>query len=67
MVEVHRTLDEAAAEIVSRLCGVIDMYVAAQRRMLARFPEGRSAAAVALGAQLDQLEAMARDGSNLIS
>ena len=66
MVEVHRTLDEAAAEIVSRLCGVIDMYVAIQRRMLAMFPEG-SAAAVALGAQLDQLEAMARDGSNPIS
>jgi hypothetical protein len=67
MVEVHRTVDEAAAEIVARLCGVIDMYVAVQRKMLAMFPESGSAAAVALGAQLDQLEAMARDGSKPIS
>jgi hypothetical protein len=64
MVEVRQTLEEAAEEIVSRLCGVIDLYVAVQRTRLARFPE-RSAGAVALGAQLDQLEAMAREGARV--
>ena len=64
MAEARRTLEEAAEEIVSGLCSVIDMYVAVQRTMLARFPE-RSAGAVALGAQLDQLEAMAREGARV--
>lgn len=63
MVQVHQTLDEAAEEIVIRLCHVIDMYVAVQRNTLARFPERGSAGAVSLGAQLDQLEATAREGA----
>jgi hypothetical protein len=66
MVEVHQALDEAAAEIVARLCGVIDMYVTLQRTTLTLFPQCSSAGVVALGAQLDQLEAMARDGVRVL-
>jgi hypothetical protein len=62
MVQPHQGLVEAVEEIAESLYGMIDMYVAVQRRALIRFPECSSAVAVALGAQLDQLEAMAREG-----
>lgn len=65
-MEVHQALDEAAEEIGSRLCNVIDMYVALQRKTLTLFPERGNAGVVALGAQLDQLEAMARDGIRVL-
>lgn len=45
---------------------MIDMYVAVQRKTLALFPECSSAGVVALGAQLDQLEAIARDGARAL-
>jgi hypothetical protein len=66
MVQGHQTLDEAAEEIVFRLCDLIDMYVAIQRNTLARFPECGRAGAVSLGAQLDQLEATAREGARAL-
>jgi hypothetical protein len=66
MVQAHQGLVEAVEEIAASLCGMIDTYVAVQRRALIRFPEYSSAAAVALGAQLDQLEAMAREGARAL-
>jgi hypothetical protein len=66
MVEVQRTLDEAVEEIVAGLCNLIGLYVVLQRGALARFPESSGAAAVSLGAQLDQLEAMAREGARVL-
>jgi hypothetical protein len=66
MVQVHQTLGEAVDEMLAGLCGMIDVYVAFQRNVLARFPESSSTAAVAFGARLDQLEAMARDGARLL-
>lgn len=64
MVQAHQALVEAVEEIAANLFGMINVYVAAQREALALFPVHSSA--VALGAQLDQLEAMACDGARIL-
>jgi hypothetical protein len=58
---------ECAAGIVvvtSHVCRMVDRYIAAQRTMLARFPEyGNATGRAAFGARLDQLEALVRDAA----
>lgn len=66
MVQAHQKLDKAVEEIAASLYGMIDTVVALQRAALAQFPECGSAVAVAFSAQLDQLEAIAREGAQTL-
>lgn len=50
--------------LTSHLCHMIERYLAAQRTVLARFPEcGTATGRAAFGARLDQLEALVRDAA----
>jgi hypothetical protein len=66
MVQADQARVEAVEDIAASLYSMIDMYVSAQRAASALFPECSSAGAVALGAQLDELEAMARGGARTL-
>lgn len=55
---------EAIVVVVSQVCRMIERYIAVQRTVLARFPEyGNATGRAALGARLDQLEALIREAA----
>jgi hypothetical protein len=58
----QRDCTEAVVVVTSHLCRMVDRYIAAQRMVLARYPEyGDATGRAAFGARLDQLEALIRD------
>jgi hypothetical protein len=60
----QRVRTDDVVVVASHLYHLVDRYIAAQRMVLARFPEyGTATGRAAFGARLDQLEALIRDAS----
>jgi hypothetical protein len=58
----ERARGEEVVVVASHLCHLVDRYIAAQRLVLARYPQyGNVTGRAAFGARLDQLEALIRD------